>query len=86
MNKKDLSEHDALPEKRRKFWKELTGVIKEFLEAKAKFHPVKNPMPRETMEQAARRIEDMTKPDVESSSVAKWCISLRNDPDLIRLA
>lgn len=80
-----LNDHDALPEKRRKFWSELTGVIKEFVESKAKFHPVKNPMPAETMEQAARRIEAMTKPDVEFSSVAKWCISLRNDPDLARL-
>lgn len=81
-----LNDHDALPERRRKFWSEVTGVIKEFLDAKAKFHPVKNPLPGETMEQAARRIEAMTKPDVEFSSVAKWCILLRNDPDLGRLA
>ena len=80
-----LNDHDALPERRRKFWSELTGVIKEFLEAKAKFHPVRNPMPGETMEQAARRIEAMTKPDIEFSSVAKWCILLRNDQDLSRL-
>jgi hypothetical protein len=81
-----LNEHDALPERRRKFWKNVSGAINEFVEAKSKFHPVKNPVPGETMEQAARRIEAMTKPDVEFSSVAKWCIALRNDPDLIRLA
>lgn len=80
-----LNDHDALPERRRKFWRDVSGAIKEFLEAKAKYHPVKNPAPGETMEQAARRIEAMTKPDVEFSSVAKWCISLRNDPDLVRL-
>lgn len=79
-----LNDHEALPGGRRKFWSEVTATIKEFLEAKAKFHPVKNPLPGETMEQAARQIEAMTKPDVEFSSVAKWCISLRNDPDLVR--
>lgn len=81
-----LNEHDALPERRRKFWSEVIGAIKEFLEAKAKYHPVQNPSPRETMEQAARRIEAMTKPDKEFSSVARWCILLGNDPDLGRLA
>jgi hypothetical protein len=80
-----LNDHDALPERRRKCWHDVSGAIKEFLEAKAKFHPIKNPVPGETMEQAARRIEAMTKPDVEFSSVAKWCIVLRNVPDLIRL-
>lgn len=80
-----LNDHDALPERRRKFWKEVSNAIKEFVEAKAKFHPFDNPIPGETMEQAARRIEAMTKPDVEFSSVARWCISLCNDPDLIRL-
>lgn len=80
-----LNDHDALPERRRKVWRDVSRVIKEFLEAKAKYHPIKNPAPGETMEQAARRIEAMTKPDVEFSSVAKWCISLRNDPDLVRL-
>jgi len=80
-----LNDHDALPEKRRKLWREVTGVVNEFIEAKAMFHHVNNPIPGETMEQAARRIEAMTKPDVEFSSVAKWCISLLNDPDLKRL-
>jgi len=81
-----LNDHDALPERRRKLWSEVSGAIKEFLEAKAKYHPVQNPSPRETMEQVARRIEAMTKPDVEFSSLAKWCLLLRNDPDLGRLA
>jgi hypothetical protein len=81
-----LNEHDALPAERRKVWIEISGAIKEFLEAKAKYHPIRNPTPSETMDQAARRIEAMTKPDVELSSVAKWCLLLRNDPDLGRLA
>jgi hypothetical protein len=80
-----LNDHDALPERRRKVWSDLTGAINEFLEAKAKFHHVRNPLPAETMEQAARRIEAFTRDDVEFSSVAKWCIALRNDPSLVRL-
>jgi hypothetical protein len=80
-----LNDHDALPERRRKFWSEVSGAVKEFLEAKAKYHPVRNPRPLETMEQAAKRIEAMTKPDVEFSSVAKWCLLMRNVPELGRL-
>lgn len=80
-----LNDHDALPERRRKVWLNVSGAIKEFLEAKARYHPIKNPAPLVTMEQSARRIEAMLKPDVEFSSVAKWCIVLRNDPDLVRL-
>ncbi len=80
-----LNDHDALPEQRRKVWRNVSRAINEFLEAKAKYHPIKNPTPRETMEQAARRIKAMLKPDEEFSSVAKWCVILRNDPDLGRL-
>jgi len=86
INRYKLNDHDALPGKRRKTWQKVNEAIKEFLDAKAKYHPINNPKPGETMEQAARRIEEMTKPDVEFSSVAKWCLHLRNDPDLSRLA
>lgn len=81
-----LNEHDALPSKRRKVWQEVSEMIREFLEARAKYHPTKNPTPAETMAQVARKIERMTKPDVEFSSVVKWCLLLRNDRDLTRLA
>ncbi len=80
-----LNDHDALPGKRRETWQKVNEAIKEYTEAKKKYHPTNNPRPVETMEQAARRIEEMTKPEVEFSSVAKWCVIVRNIPELNRL-
>jgi hypothetical protein len=81
-----LNEHDTLPSARREVWGKVTGAIETFLKAKAAYHPVRNPAPKVTMNEKARFIRSLTKPDVELSSVARWCLLFRNDPDLSRLA
>jgi hypothetical protein len=80
-----LNEHDILPAKRRELLKELTGFINDYLNAKTSFHPMRNPVPKATMEAAAENIERITQPTVEFSSVARYYILLRNDPQLSRL-
>lgn len=81
-----LNDHDDLPAERRRVWQEVTSAIETFLKAKAAYHPKRNPAPRVTMEEKARFIKSKTRPDAELSSVARWCLFFRNDPDLVRLA
>lgn len=81
-----LNDHDALPAERRRVWQEVTGAIEAFLKAKAAFHPKKNPAPKVTMDEKAKFIRSKTEKEAELSSVARWCLLFRNDPDLSRLA
>lgn len=81
-----LNDHDELPAERRKVWQDVTGAIEAFLKAKAAFHPKMNPAPKVTMDEKAKFIRSKTRPETELSSVARWCLLFRNDPDLARLA
>jgi|ERR1039458_1996629 hypothetical protein len=80
-----LNDHDALPQARRRVWQEMSRAIDSFLQAKSSYRPGINPAPKATMEQAATRIRQMTRPDAELSSVARWCVRFRNDPGLLLL-
>lgn len=81
-----LNDHDALPAERRRVWQDVTGAIEVFLTAKAAYHPKTNPAPKVTMDERARFLFGKTRKEAELSSVARWCLLLRNDPDLSRLA
>ena len=80
-----LNDHDALPQERRRVWQQVSQEIDGYLEAKSKYRPGINPAPREKMEEKARRIKELTRPDAELSAVALWCIRFRNNPGLLRL-
>lgn len=78
-----LSEHQALAEERRKVWQKTTKLINKYLQALTKART--SAAAREQAKTAARDIVCLTKPEAELSAVAKWCIRLRNDPQLSRL-
>ncbi|WES90649.1 hypothetical protein [Dickeya fangzhongdai] len=78
-----LSEHQALAEERRKVWQKTTKLINKYLQALAKART--SAAAREQAKTAARDIVCLTKPEAELSAVAKWCVRLRNDPQLSRL-
>lgn len=78
-----LSEHQALAEERRKVWQNTTKLINKYLQALVEART--SASARERVKTAARDIVCLTKPEAELSSVAKWCVRLRNDPQLSRL-
>jgi hypothetical protein len=78
-----LTEHQALAEERRKVWQNTTKLINKYLKALAQART--SAAARERVKSAARDIVCLTKPEAELSAVAKWCIRLRNDPQLSRL-
>jgi len=78
-----LTEHQALTEERRKVWQRTTILINKYLQALAEMRT--SAAAREKVKAAARDIVCLTRPEAELSSVAKWCVRLRNDPQLSRL-
>lgn len=78
-----LSEHQALAEERRKVWQKTTKLINKYLQALTE-SPTSGAA-RERVKTTAREISSLTKPEAELSAVAKWCIRLRNDQQLLRL-
>lgn len=78
-----LTEHQALAEERRKIWQRVTKLISRY--EKALTEAGKSAAARERVKTTAREIAILTKPDVELSAVAKWCVLLRNKPALSRL-
>jgi hypothetical protein len=78
-----LTEHQVLAEERRKIWQRVTKHISDYKRAlsEARYSAAA----RERAKNLAREIFNLTKPDAELSAVAKWCILLRNDPQLSRL-
>lgn len=78
-----LTEHQALAEERRKVWQNTTKLIDKYLHALSCART--SAAARERLKGAAREIACLTKPDAELSAVAKWCVRLRNDPQLSRL-
>lgn len=78
-----LSEHQALTEERRKVWQQVDNLIRRYKSAlvEARYSAAA----RERAKGAARDIAELTKPNAQLSAVAKWCVMLRNDPQLWRL-
>jgi hypothetical protein len=78
-----LTEHQALAEERRKVWQRVTTHISNYQRALAETRY--SAAARERAKNEAREIAELTKPSAALSSVAKWCVLLRNDPQLSRL-
>jgi len=80
-----LNEHVPLAEARRKVWQTVDGLIKDFHKAKARCGAGTNPAAKAKLTEVRGRIREMTDPAAELSAVARWCLLLRNDPQLSRL-
>jgi hypothetical protein len=78
-----LTEHQALAEERRKVWQKTAKLIDKYEQAVA--NGATSAAARQVVKDAACAIATLTKPDAELSAVAKWCIRLRNKPELQRL-
>lgn len=80
-----LNEHVALAEERRKVWQKVDALIEDFFAAKAKCSPGNNPAVKTKLLEIRSRVREMTHRSAELSSVARWCIQVRNEPQLSRL-
>lgn len=78
-----LTEHQALAEERRKVWQRVSNHIGNYKRALAESRH--SGAARERAKAEAREIFELTKNSAELSAVAKWCVLLRNDPQLLRL-
>jgi uncharacterized protein (TIGR02646 family) len=80
-----LNEHAPLAEERRKVWQKVDGLIEDFQTAKFRYAAGNNPAAKAKLVEVRARVREMTNPTAELSSVARWCLLLRNDPQLSRL-
>ncbi len=80
-----LNEHEPLTEARKKVWQEITREIDLYKKALSRDPRGNNPVARNQAKNHLRKIRSMTRRDAELSSVAKWCVSFKNDPKLTRL-
>jgi hypothetical protein len=80
-----LNEHNDLAEERRKTWLNVSIEIDEYLKYKARCSNGGNPVAREKVRNHCINIRNMTLSSAELSSVARWCVLYRNDPQLARL-
>lgn len=78
-----LTEHQTLAEERRKVWQRVTAKINLYKQALAQAHY--SAAARNDAKHAAREIKELTNPSAQLSSVARWCVLLRNDQQLSRL-
>lgn len=80
-----LNEHAPLAEARRKLWQKVDGLIADYATAKASSADGNNPVARDRLDRACRDLRHLTRHTEELSAVARWCVLLRNDPQLSRL-
>ncbi|QBE63192.1 hypothetical protein [Pseudoduganella lutea] len=80
-----LNEHAPLAEARRKVWQQVDRLINDFAMAKARIGAGNNPAAKAKLTEVRARIREMTNPTAELSAVARWCLLMRNDPQLFRL-
>lgn len=80
-----LNEHVPLAEARRKIWQKMDNLIEEFSKAKSRCVAGNNPAAKEKLKNVRENIRDLINPASELSSVAKWCLLVRNDQQLMRL-
>ena len=80
-----LNEHAALLDERRKVWQKVDNLIEQFKQVKARADLAANPVAQDRLRQIRKQVRQMTRPDAELSSVAKWCVLFRNDRCLTRL-
>ena len=77
-----LNEHEALTEARRNVWTRATTLINQYQAAKSRCQSGGNEVAREKAKSALKQVRALTRPTAELSSVAKWCVALRKDPQL----
>ena len=80
-----LNEHAPLAEERRKVWQQVNRLVNDFLAAKARSSGGNNPVAKEKLNEACSHLRKMLDPTAELSSVARWCLLLRNDRQLLKL-
>lgn len=80
-----LNEHAPLAEARRKVWQQVDRLIDDFTNAKTRCGPGNNPAAKATLTNVRARIRELTSSTAELSAVARWCLLIRNDPQLSRL-
>ncbi len=80
-----LNEHSELAEGRRRVWQEMSREIEMYLDAKSRCSAGGNPAASQKVRGHLTKIHAMTKAAAELSSVAKWCLHFRNDPQLSML-
>jgi hypothetical protein len=80
-----LNEHEPLSEARRTVWQKVHLLIEDYKHAKARCHMGGNPSAKQRMKHACEGVRNMTKQAEELSAVPRWCVLLRNDPQLSRL-
>lgn len=80
-----LNEHGPLAEERRKVWQKVDLLIGDFVEARSRCVQGNNPAAKMKITSVRARIREMTNPSADLSAVAKWCVVVRNDPQLSRL-
>lgn len=80
-----LDQHEALTEARRDIWQTVSREIEGFRTAKQRAAQGCNPAAKTKLEGHIRTIRDMVKPSAQLSSVARWCVSFRNEPQLTQL-
>jgi len=80
-----LNEHPPLAEARRKVWQQVDRLIDDFTTAKARCRTGNNPVAKAKLTEVRARVREMTSTTAELSAVARWCLLIRNDPQLSRL-
>lgn len=63
----------------------MSGLIDDFNNAIARNPTGCNPAAKATVSQIRTRVREMIKPTAELSSVARWCLRLRNQQRLWQL-
>lgn len=80
-----LTEHQDLPEERRKVWQKTATAINGYYTALDKARVANANAAKQKLHERAREIQNLTKPTAELSAVARWCVLFRNDPKLTKL-
>ncbi|WP_287874460.1 hypothetical protein [Citrobacter sp.] len=80
-----LNEHPPLAEARRKVWQQVDRLIDDYTKAKARCRTGNNPVAKAKLTEVRARVREMTSTTAELSAVARWCLLVRNDPQLSRL-
>ncbi|WP_295879204.1 hypothetical protein [uncultured Thiohalocapsa sp.] len=81
-----LNEHEALTEARRAKWQEVVREIDGYYRDKQRCASGCNPAAKERLKNRIRTIKRLASAEEPLSSVVRWCLSFRNDKQLLRLA
>ena len=81
-----LNEHDDLPAERRKVWREINDAIDGYRKYKSRTGAGGNVGAEQRLREQVRILKKRLREDAELSSVAKWCLLLKNDPELTKIA